>query len=92
MKVMSHNKINLSCDKKLFPFLVFQLVVRHRLNACDISPSACDKVRLIQMSCQNLVPYHILNIAQPDNFQCFHSEGIYIEMFLYKKGKFRNTK
>ena len=35
--------------KKLLTYLVFQLVVRHHLNACDISTSACDKARLTRM-------------------------------------------
>ena len=33
--------------QKLLTHLVFQLVVRQHLNACNISSSACDKVRLI---------------------------------------------
>ena len=35
--------------QKLSAYLVFQLVARHHLNACDISILACDKVRLIQV-------------------------------------------
>ena len=34
---------------KLFSHMVFQLVARHHLDACDISILACDKVRLIQV-------------------------------------------
>ena len=35
--------------QKLPSYLVFQLVARHHLNACDISTLACDKVRLIHV-------------------------------------------
>ena len=54
--------------QKLLPCLMFQLVNGHRLNACDISISACDKVRLIQVRCQDHVLCHIFNIARPDTF------------------------
>ena len=64
-KVMSHDKINLLRDKNRY--LVF--VACHRLNACDISTSACDKVQLIHVCRQNHALYHILNIAQPYTFQ-----------------------
>ena len=53
-----------------------QLVKRHRVDACDISTSACDKVRLIQVGRQNHILYHILNIARHDTFKYIHSEGI----------------
>ena len=36
-------------QQKLLTYLVFQLVARHHLNACDISTSACDKVQLIRV-------------------------------------------
>ena len=49
--------------QKLLPYLVVQLVARHRLHVYNISTSACDKVRLIQIWRQNHVLHHILNIA-----------------------------
>ena len=57
-------------------YMVFQLVARHHLNACDISILACNEVRLIQVRHQNNVLYHILNMARPDTFQYIHSEAI----------------
>ena len=50
-------------------------VVQHYLNACDISTSACNKVRHIRVLCQNLVLYHSLNIACTD-IQYIRSESI----------------
>ena len=62
--------------QKLSPYLVFQLVARHYLNAYDISTLAWDKVRLIQVWRQNHILYHILNIARIGTFEYIHSEGI----------------
>ena len=62
--------------QKLSSYLVFQLVARHQLNACDISTLACDKVRLIQVWRQNHILCHILNIARTGTFQYIHFEGI----------------
>ena len=45
-------------QQKLSYYLVFQLVVQHHLNACDISALACNKIQLIHH-----ILYHILNIA-----------------------------
>ena len=45
---------NFVARQKLSSYLVFQLVARHHLNACDIFTLACDKVRLIQVWHQNL--------------------------------------
>ena len=58
--------------QKISSYLMFQLVARHPVNACDISTLACDKVRLIK----NHILYHILNKARTDTFQYIHSEGI----------------
>ena len=47
----SHSWYNVTTEndvarQKLSFYLVFQLVARHYLNACDISTLSCDKVRL----------------------------------------------
>ena len=57
-------------------YLVFQLVARHHLNACDLSILACGNVRLIQVWRQNHILHHILNIAQTGAFQYIQFEGI----------------
>ena len=62
--------------QKLPSYLVFELVARHHMNACDISILACDKGRLIRVWRQNHILYHILNIARTDIFQYIHFEGI----------------
>ena len=64
--------------QKFLSYLVFQLVVRHRLNVCDISTSACDKSTIYPSMTSNHVLYHVLNIARPDPFQYIESEGIFI--------------
>ena len=35
--------------QKFMPYLLFQFVAQYLSNACDISISACDKLRLIQV-------------------------------------------
>ena len=55
--------------QKLSYYLVFQLVARHHLNACD-------KGRLIQVWRQNHILYRTLNIARTGTFRYIHSEGI----------------
>ena len=61
--------------QRLLTYLVFQLVVRHQLNACDISSSTCDKVRLSDYDVKIIFLYHILNIAKTGTFQYIQSEG-----------------
>ena len=61
-------------QQKSLTYLVFLLVVRHHLNSCDKSNSACDKVRLIRLRHQNHVLYHNLSIAGTGTFQYIHSE------------------
>ena len=67
--------------QKLSTYLVFQLVARHHLDACNISKLACDKVRLILVWRQNQILFHILNIARTGTFQYIHSAGI-LQIFL----------
>ena len=55
--------------QNLLTYLVFQIVARHHLNACDISTSACDKVRLTRAWRQNHALHHILKIGPVIMFQ-----------------------
>ena len=57
--------------------MMFQLVTGHQLNACDISTSVCEKVRLVPVCRQNHALYHILNIDKTGTFLYIQSEGLY---------------
>ena len=49
---------------------ILQLVVRHCLDACEVSTLhvGCDKVGVIRVRHQNYVLYHILNMSLTDTF------------------------
>ena len=55
---------------------MFQLVVQHHLNACDISILSRDKVQFVRVWRQNHDLYHILNIAKTGIIQYIQSGGI----------------
>ena len=64
---LSESDVYLVVRQKLSFHLVLELVMRHLLNACDISTSAREKVRLIRVLHQNHAVYHILNTTWIDS-------------------------
>ena len=54
-----------SCRGTELVLLVFQLVARHHLNACDISILACDKVQLIRLMTSK--PYFLPYVEHSSN-------------------------